>query len=73
LGDWRRYDDPGLAIMTRLIAPVVTKLNERAEFAIEPLSAAAETKLSDWIADTIIRNEEQIRSRRDDFVKLPTL
>lgn len=31
------------------------------------------TSFSDWLADTIITNEEQIRNRRDTFMKLPEI
>jgi hypothetical protein len=40
---------------------------------IDPLTRPAQDKLSDWLADTIITNEQQIRNRRDSFVKLPDL
>ena len=73
IGDWQSYDDPHLCIVMRLLAPVVSKLNERAEFSIEPLTVAAETRLADWLANLIITNEEQIRHRRNEFVKLPSL
>lgn len=73
LGDWRSYDDPALRIMMRLIGPVVDKLNAGTDFPIEPLTGPAENQLSDWLARTIITNEEQIRHRRNEFVKLPAL
>lgn len=73
LGDWRYYDDPGLNIVMRLLPPVVAKLSERADFPIEILTETAQERLSDWLADTIITNEEQIRNRRDTFIKLPEL
>jgi hypothetical protein len=73
LGDWRSYDDPALLIMMRLIRPVVDKLNTDADFLIEPLTEPAEKRLSEWLAKTIITNEEQIRSRRNDFIKLPAI
>lgn len=73
IGDWRSYDDPGLCIVMRLLKPVVTKLRERADFPLEPLTKPAEDTLSDWIADTVITNEEQIRNRRNAFIKLPQL
>jgi hypothetical protein len=72
LGDWRSYDDPALLIMMRLIGLVVGKVNTDADFPIEPLTEPAEKRLSEWLAKTIITNEEQIRSRRNDFIKLPT-
>jgi hypothetical protein len=59
--------------MMRLIGPVVGKLNAGADFPIEPLTEPAENQLSDWLARTIITNEEQIRHRRNEFVKLPVL
>ena len=49
------------------------KLNEGADFPIEQLTDPAENQLSEWLAKTIITNEEQIRNRRNEFVKLPTL
>jgi transcriptional regulator with XRE-family HTH domain len=73
IGDWQSYDDPGLSIAMGLLVPVVAKLRDRADFTIEPLTRPAQDKLSDWLADTIITNEQQIRNRRDSFVKLPDL
>lgn len=73
IGDWQSYDDPGLNIMMGLLVPAVTKLRDRADFTIEPLTRPAQEKLSDWLADSIITNEQQIRNRRDSFVKLPDL
>lgn len=73
IGDWQCYDDPALGIVMSLLHPVVTKLRDRANFAIQPLTKPAQARLSDWLADTIITNEEQIRNRRDAFVKLPDL
>ena len=73
IGDWQSYDDPGLNVAMRLLQPVVSKLRERADFAIQPLTKPAQDRLSDWLADTIITNEEQIRLRRDTFIKLPEL
>ena len=73
IGDWRAYDDPGLSILLRLIKPVVTKLDQCADFPIAPLTDHAEQKVSNWIADMLIANEEQIRHRRNDFIELPRL
>jgi hypothetical protein len=73
LGDWQFYDDPGLNLVMRLLPSVVSKLGDRADFPVEPLSTSAQERLSDWLADTIITNEEQIRNRRDGFIKLPEL
>lgn len=73
IGDWQSYDDPGLSIVMGLLVPVVAKLRDRADFSIERLTRPAQDKLSDWLADTIITNEQQIRNRRDSFVKLPDL
>ena len=73
IGDWQCYDDPGLGVVMRLMVPVFAKLSERAKFPIEALTQKAEDRLSDWLAKTIITNEEQIRNRRDEFVKLPEL
>ena len=73
MDDWRRYDDPGLYILMRLIKPVVIKLDERADFAPDPLTESAEDIFSDWLADSIITNEVQIRDRRNAFMKLPQL
>lgn len=73
IGDWRSYDDAGLSVVMCLLKPVVMKLRERADFPIEPLTKPAQDTLSDWLADSIITNEEQIRHRRDAFIKLPQL
>lgn len=73
IGDWQCYDDPELGLVMQLMRPVVAKLSERADFPIEPLTQKAEDRLSDWLVRTIITNEEQIRNRRDEFVKLPDL
>lgn len=73
IGDWQAYDDPGLRILLRLIKPVVAKLEQRADFPIEALTDHAEHKVSNWIADMFIANEEQIRHRRNDFIELPRL
>jgi transcriptional regulator with XRE-family HTH domain len=73
LGDWRSYDDPVLCIMMRLIRPVVEKVNASTDFPIEALTGPAKIQLSEWLAKTIITNEEQIRHRRNEFVKLPNL
>lgn len=73
LDDWRSYDDPALHIMMQLIGPVVAKVNAGADFPVEALTGPAENLLSDWLAKTIITNEEQIRNRRNEFVKLPSL
>lgn len=73
IGDWQCYDDPGLGVVMHLLYPVVTRLRARADFAIQPLTKPAQDRLSDWLADTIITNEEQIRNRRDTFMKLPEI
>ena len=73
IGDWRSYDDPGLCLMMHLVAPVVSKLIDRADFPIEPLTPTAVTRLSDWLANSIITNQTQIRNRRNEFIKLPDL
>lgn len=73
IGDWQAYDDPGLSILLRLVRPVVTKLDQRADFPIEPLTDQAEEKVSNWLANTLIANEEQIRHRRNDFIELPRI
>ena len=73
IGDWKCYDDPGLNIVMHLLPPVVSKLRDRAEFAIQPLTKPAQNRLSDWLANTIITNEEQIRHRRDTFINLPEI
>ncbi len=73
MGDWESYDDPALSLIIRLLKPVVLKLGERADFPIEPLTNPAQDTLSDWLANTIIANEEQIRNRRDGFIKLPEI
>ena len=73
IGDWQCYDDPGLNIVMKLIHPVVSRLRDRADFPIELLPETAQERLSNWLADTIITNEEQIRNRRGTFVKLPEL
>jgi transcriptional regulator with XRE-family HTH domain len=73
IGDWQSYDDPGLCIFMRLVKLVVTKLEDRADFTLEPLTEAAEEKLSNWLVDTIIANAEQIRHRRNDFIQPPRL
>lgn len=73
LGDWQCYDDPEVGLVMQLMGPVVAKLSERANFPVEPLTQKAQDRLSDWLVRSIITNEEQIRNRRDDFVKLPEL
>ena len=73
IGAWQAYDDPGLSILLRLVRPVVTKLDQRADFPIEPLTDQAEEKVSNWLANTLIANEEQIRHRRNDFIELPRI
>jgi len=73
MGNWQSYDDPSLSLVIRLLRPVVLKLGERADFPIEPLTDPAQDKLSDWLADTIIANEAQIRNRRDAFIKMPQI
>ncbi len=73
MGDWQSYDDPGLCIVMRMLKPVVTKLCERADFSLEPLTEPAQDTFTDWLADSIITNEVQIRDRRNAFIKLPQL
>lgn len=73
IGDWRAYDDPGLSILLRLIRPVVTKLDQRADFPIERLTDHAEQKVANWLADMLIANEEQIRHRRNEFIERPRI
>jgi predicted transcriptional regulator len=73
MGDWQSYDDPGLCIVMRMLKSVVTKLHERADFSLEPLTEPAQDKFTDWLADSIITNEVQIRDRRNAFMKLPQL
>jgi hypothetical protein len=73
IDDWRSYDDPALRILLGMLKPVVTKIQERADFAIEPLTEPAQETLTNWLADSIIANEKQIRSRRNAFIKLPEL
>lgn len=73
MDDWNYYHDATLQIALRLLKPVILKINERATSAIEPLSAGALEILSDWIANTVIQNQQQIYSRRERFVELPQL
>lgn len=71
LGDWQRYFDTNLGVVLQLVQPVLAKLETSAEFAIEPLTGPAVARFSEWLANAIIANEEQIRSRRDSFADLP--
>ena len=71
LGDWQRYFDPNLGVILQLVQPVLAALDATAEFAIEPLTGPAVIRFSEWLANAIIANEEQIRSRRDSFADLP--
>jgi hypothetical protein len=73
MGDWRSYDDPGLCIVMHMLKPVVTGLNAKAQFPIEPLTKPAQNTLSNWLIDIIIANQEQILRRRDAFINLPQL
>jgi hypothetical protein len=73
MGDWQHYYDVTLQVALRLFKPVILKINERATDAIEPLSAGALETLSDWIANTVIRNQDQIHSRRESFADLPRI
>lgn len=71
LGDWQRYFDSNLGVVLQLVQPVLARLDALAEFAIEPLTQPAAARFADWLANAIIANEEQIRSRRDSFADLP--
>jgi transcriptional regulator with XRE-family HTH domain len=73
LGDWQRYFDANLEVILQLVQPLLAKLDVQAEFAIEPLSAPAVDLFSNWLADALVANEEQIRRRRDTFTDLPEL
>lgn len=73
LGDWSTYDDPVLCILMRMLAPVYRKVDASADFPMEPLTPAAEEEFTTWLADTLVTNQKQIRRRRDEFLKLPTL
>lgn len=73
IGDWQSYDDPGLSIVMCLLPAIVSKLRDRSTFSIQPLPKPAQERLTDWLANSIITNEEQIRSRQDSFIKLPDL
>ncbi|MDE2441980.1 MAG: helix-turn-helix transcriptional regulator [Betaproteobacteria bacterium] len=73
IGDWQAYDDPGLGVMMRLLEPVVTRLRDRAEVPVQPLTKPAQERLSIWIADTILTNDGQIRNRQEAFMKLPDI
>jgi|GEM_PF-2262309 len=71
LGDWQRYFDTNLGVILQLVQPVLAALDTSAECEIEPLTAPAVARFSEWLAHAIIANEEQIRSRRDSFADLP--
>jgi len=71
LGDWQRYFDTNLGVILQLVQPVLAALDTSAEFAIEPLTGPAVARFAEWLANAIIANEEQIRSRRDSFADLP--
>jgi len=73
IGDWSAYDEPVLEILIRMLAPVFKKVDASADFPMEPLSVAAEEKFTTWLADILVTNQKQIRQRRDEFVKLPSL
>lgn len=73
IGDWNAYDEPVLEILIRMLAPVFKKVDASADFPMEPLSEAAEEKFTTWLAEILVTNQKQIRQRRDEFVKLPTL
>jgi hypothetical protein len=57
----------------RMLAPVYRKVDASADFPMEPLTPAAEEEFTTWLADTLVTNQKQIRRRRDEFLKLPTL
>lgn len=71
LGDWQRYFDANLVVILQLVQPLLRRLDQLAEFAIEPLSVPAVERLAQWLADAIVANEEYIRLRRDTFTDLP--
>ncbi len=71
LDDWQRYSDVNLGVVLQLLQPVLDKLEAQSEFSIEPLTEPAVARFSDWLAEAIIANEEQIRLRRDSFHDLP--
>lgn len=73
IGDWQAYDDPGLGVVMRLIDPVVSRLRDKSEFPVQPLTKPAQERLSIWIADTILTNDTQIRNRQEAFMKLPDI
>jgi hypothetical protein len=73
MGNWQFYYDVTLQVTLSLIKPVVNRINESATAAIEPLTNAAQKQLASWIADIVIRNQEQIYDRRDRLTDLPRL
>lgn len=73
MGDWQFYYDVTLRVTLSLIKPVVNTINESATAAIEPLTFPAQKQLARWIADIVIRNQEQIYDRRDRITDLPRL
>jgi len=73
LGDWQRYNDVNLAVIVQLVGPMLEKLETRADFAIEPLTQSAAEQVSEWVAELIISNAEQIRRRRETIEDLPEL
>ncbi len=73
LGDWQRYNDVNLAVIAQLVGPMLEKLETQADFAIEPLTQSAAEQVSEWVAELIISNAEQIRRRRETIEDLPEL
>jgi hypothetical protein len=73
MGSWEYYYEVSLGIVLSLSKPILSKIIDQATAAMEPLSPAALEQLSDWIAETVIRNQKQIYDRRDRLTDLPRL
>lgn len=71
MGNWEYYYEVSLGIVLSLAKPILSKIIDQATAAMEPLSPAALEQLSDWIAETVIRNQKQIYDRRDRVTDLP--
>ncbi|UVO53805.1 helix-turn-helix transcriptional regulator [Sphingomonas sp. SUN039] len=66
LGDWRRYDDPNVILVSDLVQVFIPDLDrERTGAIVAKLPAAAIKHLSSQLTTAIVQNDREVAERRD--------
>lgn len=67
--DWRTYYDPTLESAVDLLRPVIERINQAGGVS-EPLHPKAIEQLASWVAEVIVKHQEQVARRREEIAVL---